>query len=140
MEKVVFDHSLKDIPIPNFYQFLTVLLDRTTDFIKRIRRKTYHFTRGNNKNDEFNNYGFKSLKKPPTNKHLIRFEEDLLDLVRKVRFKNRNCHFQKKLQAEIRDINRSNKIYVKADKSRNVYKINPSEYMDLKLESQLVIY
>ena len=87
MEKVVFDHSLKDIPIPNFYQFLTVLLDRTTDFIKRIRWKTYHFTRGTNKNDEFNNYGFKSLKKPPTNKHLIRFEEDLLDLVRKVRKK-----------------------------------------------------
>ena len=135
MEKVTFEHSLKDIPIPAFYYFLALLIYRTTDFVRRIRWKVYHFTKGTDKNAGRNNYGFKSLKNPPANRYLTGFEEDLVEIIRKVKFKNSNCKFQDMLRNEINNIRNSNSIYVKADKSRNLYKMSPSDYNNLKLNA-----
>ena len=135
MEKVTFDHSLKDIPIPAFYQFLVLLIYRTTDFVRRIRWKVYHFTKGTEKDAGRKYYGFKSLKNPPANRHLAGFEEDLVEIIRKVKFKNSNCKFQEMLKKEINNIRNSNSIYVKADKSRNLYKMSPSNYNNLKLNA-----
>ena len=135
MEKVIFNHSLKDIPIPAFYQFLVLLIDRTTDFIRRVRWKTFHYTKKTNKDVGQNNYGFRSRKCPPANRYLIGFEDDLVDIIRKVKFKNSNCHFQKLLMNEINNIRNSDAVYVKADKSRNLYKMSPSNYNNLKLHA-----
>ena len=50
------------------------------------------------------------------------FEEEKIDL------KNLNIDFQRKLKKDIHEMNKSDMIWIRIDKSRNIYKISPSEY------------
>ena len=75
------------------------LIFRLESFIKRTRWKEFFF----NKNSEFNkqlnvNFGLKSIKTPPKNKHLNAFKNDLYDMLRNITFKNVKSSFQQQLQ------------------------------------------
>ena len=48
-----------------------------------------------------------------------------------VRFKNIECQFQKDLNEDIKSIKRDNRLFVKADKSTNVYKLEATKYNQL---------
>ena len=73
-------------------------------------------------------FKFKSLKIPPGNKMLEKFE-DLFKLVKKkIKFKSINDEFFEEFKKFVVDINNSNKMWIKADKSRNLYKIDPIQY------------
>ena len=62
------------------------------------------------------------------NKLLDPFEADLFKLIRKIRFRNDQNHFQTKLNKDRKELKNSKCIWVRADKLRNIYKINPSNY------------
>ena len=49
-------------------------------------------------------------------------------LVKNVEFRNINNNFQKNLNDDIKRINTSKKVLVKADKSRNIYELSKDEY------------
>lgn len=94
-----------------------------------MRWKT--FFSHNPKNDQKLNpdtYNLKSQKTPTCDKLLEPFEGDLINLIRKVKFKNYSNCFQAKIGRDIKNIKNSNKLWIKADKSKNFYKIKPSEY------------
>ena len=86
MERVKFNYSMKNIPIPSKNAYLKNLIFKLESFIKRIRWKAYLFENSNeiNETTTATNFGFKSVKAPPKNEHLNAFENDLYDLVRNI--------------------------------------------------------
>ena len=62
---------------------------------------------------------------------LINFEEDLYDIIKNVEFKRVDNDFLDELKSDIRDINNSPKMFVPADKTRNVYETSKETYEKL---------
>ena len=75
-------------------------------------------------------YGLKTFKCPPQVKELANFENDLLDLVKKVEFDDNfaRSQFQKKLQEDIGKITKSKKTLTAADKTSNMYRLTKEEH------------
>ena len=143
MERKNYDYSLKNIPLPSKDAYKKRLVEKVEIFIKRMRWKAYFFDQNEENNDEnkenprsnINNYGFKSRNCPKQNKHLDKFEDDLLLMIKNIEFRNVNDTFQNKLQNDIREINRNPKTITFADKSRNLYEIEKEEYNKLLMEN-----
>ena len=87
MDKISYDYSMKNIPIPPESSYLKNLIEKAEKLIKRLRWKAYFFEHpcDNATND---NFGFKSNKTPPQNEHLNPFENDIYELVKNIEFKN----------------------------------------------------
>ena len=132
MEKLNIDHSLKDIPIPSRNKYLLKLLKSVEDIIGRMRWKAHFFLNGSSQQKtKKENYGFKSTRTPPKNKLLDNFEMELINMVRNVEFSGRTSNFQKKLKDEVYEIENSTSVLVKADKTRNIYKMKVDSYKKL---------
>ena len=84
--------------------------------------------RGNNKGKENNYFGFKSKSMPPQNDLLKPFEEDLIALVRRVKFKNIKEPFLSKLNEDVKMIKNSKDVFVFADKTTNLYPVSKENY------------
>ena len=80
MNQRTFDYSMTNIPIPS----KKTLIDNVEFVIKRMRWKALLFDQEDNIREE--KYGFKNRKCPPQHKDLIHFEEELLDMVKKIYF------------------------------------------------------
>ena len=74
-------------------------------------------------------------------KELIRFENDLVELIRNIKFrKNRNT-FQKKLDKEdMKLIKESNKTMTSADKTSNMYLLTQEQHDQLIINSMISLY
>ena len=68
-----------------------------------------------------NHFGFSSNKTPPTILELKPFEEDVLKLLENIKFRDTKNNFQETLANDLKKINLSDKIFVFADKTRNIY-------------------
>ena len=152
-----FQYSLKNIPIPKDNAYLKCLIDKTEHFIKRIRWKAFFFERnhpdfnhgdsnseaseeseghitddeetGSSEDEEPNtNYGFKSPRTPPGNHLLKPFEDDLYSMIHRIKFSRDINDFQQKLRSDTRSISSSNKLFVPADKSTNLYEMDRPAY------------
>ena len=64
------------------------------------------------------------MKCLPSVKELVPFENDMIDMIKNVEFKSVNNEFQSNLRKDIRQIRRSNNLFISADKSRNIYKVS----------------
>ena len=130
MERVSFNYSVKNIPIPSKNAYFKNLIFKLESFIKRIRWQVYFFDKPNKIDDAttVNNFGFKSILKPPKNEHLNAFEEDLSGLVRNIEFKRANTVFQNQLNKDINMINKDPLLAIPASKSNNLYKVNKGTY------------
>ena len=134
MEKFTINHSLKDIPIPSEHQYLLLLTEKIEDVISRIRWKTYHFLNGKSGNTK-KCYGFRSQKTPPPNKLLEPFEKDLINVINQIEFRHKRDKFQNLLSKEISEIRNTKDLIIKADKTRNLYKMSPEKYKKLLEEN-----
>ena len=85
-------------------------------------------------------YGFKTRYCPPQIEELSKFEIDMMHMVKNIEFKHVQNEFQNKLLADIESINNTKEILVDADKSRNIYKINETDYKKLLLENVTKTY
>ena len=63
------------------------------------------------------------------------FEKDLLGIVDDLEFRQVNNQFQRKLSEDVKRINESDKVFVHADKTRNVYLMSPKKYEKLLNEN-----
>ena len=88
--------------------------------IKRIRWKTLEFL-GKLDSTQKETRGFNSCKCPPVVDELSNFERELMLLVNDIEFRNTKNNFRKNLNDDIKRINTTEKVLVKADKSRNIY-------------------
>ena len=134
MEKINFGYSLKNIPIPSSKQYHKCFIDKLNSFIRRVRWKVFFYENDDedsydvNKSDTF---GFASDRFPPQNEALRPFEMDLYELARSITFKPMTNSFQNSLQKDIQSIKSSNKMFVAANKTTNIYKMDVDNYRKL---------
>ena len=83
---------------------------------------------GKLKSSEKDNYGFKTVKCPSSVKELVLFENDMMDMIKNLEFRRVNNEFQSNLRNDIRQIRRSNNLFISADKSRNICKVSKASY------------
>ena len=62
---------------------------------------------------------------------LANFEQDLYNMIKNIEFKFVSNNFQRQLTDDIKAINNSDKVFVSADKSRNIYKMDKEQYTKL---------
>ena len=91
MEKVNFDYSLKNISTPNESTYKLELIEKIELFIMKLRWKAIFVINNSKETTEScasgSVYGLKSNKCPPQLKELIPSEGDLIDLVKKIKFR-----------------------------------------------------
>lgn len=73
-------------------------------------------------------YGLKSRCVPPQIPELVSFESDMLEMVENIKFKEVTEKFLSNLKKDIENITSSKEIFVEADKTRNMYKMDPAKY------------
>ena len=61
-------------------------------------------------------------------------------MTKNVEFRNINNTFQEKLKNDIKELRESDKVYVSADKSLNIYKMEKDEYKKLLFENVTKTY
>ncbi len=144
MEQIRFNYSMKNIPIPPRNTFLKKLIEKTEHLIKRMRWKAFFYEKSNKEDppndDQNNNFGFKSRKCPPQNDDLALFENDLLNMVKNIQFRNTNDNFQDQLRKDIQKINRSTKAFIPADKTTNFYELDKKQHDKLLMNSITTTY
>ena len=129
MEKLQLHYSPKNIPIPSERSYKLQLMDKIDQVIKRMRWKAFFYM--NRSEDTQETYGLKSLNCPPKIKEMVPFEKDLWNLANKLKFRKIKSNFQRQLNEDIREIKRSNKVLVFADKTSNIYRLDTDEYKKL---------
>ena len=131
MEKFNIGYSTKNIPLPSQNDFLQRLIEKTEQFLRRMRWKAYFFLNPDTSNSYKNTHGFKSTKNPPPIDELKEFEDDMLKLVQSTKFKHVNNSFLNSLKEDTERIKKDPKLLIAADKTTNFYKLEPSKYNHL---------
>ena len=130
---------MKNIPIPPKTAYLKKLIEKVENVIKRMRWKAFFFEQDGEQDgenheeqgidqDENNNYGFKSRKCLPQIEDMEKFEDELSDMVRNIKFRRVRDDFQDKLKDDIKQINNSSKALISADKTTNLYELDKTQY------------
>ena len=99
MEKINLGYFIKNIPIPSERTYLLQLMGTV---ITRMRWKAIHFNNSDSKDNNIEEntewYGLKSPCSPRQIKELIPFENDLVELIRNIKFRKIRNTFQEKLR------------------------------------------
>ena len=127
MERFNLSYSKKNIPVPSKDEYKLLLTAKTNSLIKRMRWKALQFL-GQLPPTDKETYGFRSRKCPPVVAQLTQFEEDLMNMIRNIEFRQVDNELQRKMREDIKMIKQSGKVIVPADKSTNLYKIEKNEY------------
>ena len=153
LKQKVINYSLKNCPTPSTDTYMKSLIDKTESFIRRLRWKTIFFKKAveekrkkqkQQPNDgiaaddsieesqpDNTHFGFNSPRAPPEVEELKGFEHDLWNLVDSVEFSDIKSKFQKEIQKDVKNICKSKKMLVPADKTSNLYEVDPSKYETL---------
>ena len=78
-------------------------------------------------NELTENYGLKTSRTPDQVPEMVSFEKELISIAI-LKFRKFYNQFQSKLKEDIASINSSNKVYVSADKTTNMYKLSNEQY------------
>ena len=135
MERFNYMHSLKNIPTPTNAMYSKQLIAKTEEFIQRLRWKAFFFLNPNDDHAPKTTYGFKTTKTAPHAKELHDFESDLYEMINNVQFTDYRSRFQRRLINDVKNINKSDKIYLMADKTRNIYEVSEDRYNKLLFDN-----
>ena len=138
MERVSFNYSLKNIPIPPVNAYKKRLVEKVESVVKRMRWKAFYFLKEENYDDDLpkeEKFGFKTRRCPPQISDMIPFEDDMLKMIEGITFRKSNDNFQKLLSADIKRIKQSDKMFVPADKTQNYYQVSKDQYEKLLKEN-----
>ena len=134
MDKVNFNYSLKNIPLPIKDTYRKKLIQKVESFIERIRWKAFFFERQCEYNNEIaTNFGFKSVKTPPKNGNLNQFESDLYNMVQNIECKKVKSNLQMQLSNDVKNIKKNPKII--STSWENLYQTTSEEYNKLLIEN-----
>ena len=124
MEKFTLEYSMKNISFLGKHHFI-VSLTKIVEF-KRMRWKTHFYLNPSDTQREqrLGGWRLKLQKTPPSNNKLNPLENDLFRLIQKISFRNIKNGFQAKIKGDIEQMRKSRKIWMRADKSKNVYQIS----------------
>lgn len=88
-----------------------------------MRWKAFHTTPADKKT-----FGFKSKNCPPSVEEMRTFEERMINIMKNIAYKDVRCQFQQDLKKDMSSIKNEERLFVKADKSANFYKLDAPEY------------
>ena len=103
-----------------------------------MRWKAIFFDEENDPDEEeqhIETFGLKTTKTPRQVLDLIEFEKELIGIVPKLKFHKGMNNFQSKLKNDIISINQSDEMFVPADKTTNLYKMDKNDYNKLLNDS-----
>ena len=135
MEKLAFNLSLKNIPIPPKKAYMKQLIDKTDNFISRIRWRTDRFLFPGKYENPKPSYGFKSTRTAPTSNLLKPFEDELFEKIANLEFNEHRSKFQNKMAETVMLIKKSKNVFVCADKTTNIYEVSPDQYNKLLIDN-----
>ena len=106
MERVSWDFSTKNVPIPPKNKYLERLVDQTSKFIRNARWKAFFTLNTKSKSNSKDYFGFNSLAFPPIITEMKIFEDKMLELIQNIEFKDPKTinSFQNMLSEEIEKI------------------------------------
>ena len=107
--------------------------------MKRMRWKALKFL-GRLESSGKEKFGFTSRKCPPVVDELMKFESDLILIIKNIEFRNTSNTFQEKLRNDIKELSQENKVFVSADKSIIIYKMDKESYEQLLFENVTKTY
>ena len=109
------------------------MIEKVQSFLKRIRWKAFFFDNTSDpERERKKSYGFKSEKSPPQNKELLKFENAMYNMIKNIKFnENKPSDFQCKLSNDMKEMKKSNHLYIPADKTTNIYKVSVDQYRQL---------
>ena len=122
---------MKKIPLPSEKLYKTILIEKVELLIKRMRWEAHLYENSGLNTSNPLNYIFKSRKCPPQHKDLIQFENDLLELIKSVKFKKVKNKFLDQLHKDISTIKKSKNVFIFADKTWNIYETDRNTYKKL---------
>ena len=130
MEKFNLGYSVKNIPVPANNSYLKTFISKTENFLKRLRWKAFFFDNPDERPaaSQKETYGFKSPHTTPQHDLITPFEDDLYDLISKIKFSNTKSDFQKQLDKDIERLKSSKSVIVTADKTTNLYLVKKTDY------------
>ena len=121
---------MKSISLPSQKEYLMQLINSVETFVSNLRKRSYFFLNPLQRPQK-EKFGFKSIKAAPKLKELRKLEDNLYDLVKKVKFRKFSNAFQRKLKDDrMRMLNVRN-VIVPADKSSNYYEVEVNDYKEL---------
>ena len=77
MEKINFNYSLKNIPIPPTNSYMKSFIAKVESLIRRMRWKAFFFDEDSNTPNTRLTYGFNTENSPPVRPLLTPFENDM---------------------------------------------------------------
>ena len=134
MHQFQINYSLKNIGLPSYHQYERQLINKAESLVQRMRWKAHFFLYGDNKENSFK-YGLPTKKSAPNIPEMKAFEDDFIDLISNIRFRNINDEFLNNIGKDIRTVASSNDVLIFADKTRNIYKSSPENYHKLLSEN-----
>ena len=126
MEKLKFEYSTMNIPIPSERSYKLQLIEKIEMVIKRMIWKAIFQDTKKEKNNQ-QRYGLRSFKIPPPVKELAAFESELIELVKNIKFQKVKNQLQNELKEDIKKINQSDNTSTFADKSSNSNRLTKEE-------------
>ena len=122
--------SVKNIPIPSFKVYMNMFIHSIETLVREMEWKAQLFLNPSKKTTK-NTFNFRSIKNPEHVKELVKFKSDLVKIVKNVKFRKVNSKFQRQLHDDKVRIQNNNNVIVHADKTTNLYEVNPSDYKKL---------
>lgn len=140
MERRDFKYSMKNIPLPSNSEYITRLIEKTEEFIKRLRWRSYFHLHPEARPQHKETYGFRTRKLPPTITQLKPFEDDLLKMIENIKFRKIRSQLQDKLKRDVKAIKEETKMIVPADKTNNFYTVPVKQYEKLMKDNVTTTY
>ena len=142
MEKKNINYSYRNIPRPNRHQYNLVLLRRIESFIKNMRWKVYFFSMRLTvlKRRDGRNMSLKLGSTPPHIKEMDKFVAEMIGMVKEIKFRKMRNNIQQKMYEDMRRIKESYSMFVKSDKSDNLYEIEKGRYKQMMFKERVKHY
>ena len=113
------------------------LTEMVESFLKRMRWRAFLFLHSGDdgSSDCDDNFGLRSRKSPPLVEELKAFEDDMGKMIQNISFKTVRDDFQDMLKRDVAKIKSSQSVFVRADKTRNLYELGKDRYERLVTEN-----
>ena len=107
------------------------LLEKIEIFMKKsVGELSFLWTTTKNATEGYKqgfSYGLKSGRSPPQVKDHIQFEDDLIRIIKKWKFRKVKNNFQKMLRENIKQVQILNKTLTPVDKTSKMYRLNKND-------------
>ena len=141
LEQIDIDYSMFNIPISNKYLYKKKMYQKVYKFIQSLRWRAFWYLKNKDNSDTSNTNShdysniFPTRNSAPECDLLKPFENALYLLIKSIEFRSCYSPFQKKLIHDVKTINKSNRLVIFSDKTRNLYFIDKKEYKQILQEN-----